>query len=49
MEESDTATNSHVSNINEYIGTMGTEFDNAKSALERLSDQAVITPTQFDE
>lgn len=28
---------------------MGTEFDNAKSALERLSDQAVITPTQFDE
>nr|DAV47986.1 MAG TPA: minor tail protein [Caudoviricetes sp.] len=49
MEESDTSTNSHVSNINEYIGTMGTEFDNAKSALERLSDQAVITPTQFDE
>lgn len=49
MEESDTATNSHVSNINEYIGTMGTEFDNAKSALERLSNQAVITPTQFDE
>lgn len=49
MEESDTATNSHVSNINEYIGTMGTEFDNAKSALERLSDQAVITPSQFDE
>lgn len=49
MEESDTATNSHVSNINEYIGTMGTEFDNAKSALERLSYQAVITPTQFDE
>lgn len=49
MEESDTATNSHVSNINEYIGTMGTEFDNAKSALERLSDQAVITPMQFDE
>lgn len=49
MEESDTSTNSHVSNINEYIGTMGTEFDNAKSALERLSNQAVITPTQFDE
>lgn len=49
MEESDTSTNSHVSNINKYIGTMGTEFDNAKSALERLSDQAVITPTQFDE
>lgn len=49
MEESDTATNSHVSNINEYIGTMGTEFDNAKSALERLSNQAVITPTQFAE
>lgn len=49
MEESDTATNSHVSNINEYIGTMGTEFDNAKSALERLSNQAVITQTQFDE
>lgn len=49
MEESDTSTNSHVSNINEYIGTMGTEFDNAKSALERLSDQTVITPTQFDE
>lgn len=49
MEESDTSTNSHVSNINEYIGTMGAEFDNAKSALERLSDQAVITPTQFDE
>nr|DAE13494.1 MAG TPA: minor tail protein [Siphoviridae sp. ctVif31] len=49
MEESDTSTNSHVSNINEYIGTMGTEFDNAKSALERLSDQAVITPSQFDE
>lgn len=49
MKESDTSTNSHVSNINEYIGTMGTEFDNAKSALERLSDQAVITPTQFDE
>ena len=47
MEESDTSTNSHVSNINEYIGT--TEFDNAKSALERLSNQAVITPTQFDE
>lgn len=49
MEESDTSTNSHVSNINEYIGTMGTEFDNAKYALERLSNQAVITPTQFDE
>lgn len=49
MEESDTSTNSHVSNINEYIGTMGTEFDNAKSALERLSNQAIITPTQFDE
>ena len=49
MEESDTSTNSHASNINEYIGTMGTEFDNAKSALERLSNQAVITPTQFDE
>lgn len=49
MEESDTSTNSHVSNINEYIGTIGTEFDNAKSALERLSNQAVITPTQFDE
>ena len=49
MEESDTSINSHVSNINEYIGTMGTEFDNAKSALERLSNQAVITPTQFDE
>ena len=49
MEESDTSTNSHIGNINEYIGTMGTEFDNAKSALERLSDQAVITPTQFDE
>ena len=49
MEESDTSTNSHVSNINEYIGTMGTEFDNAKSALERLSNQVVITPTQFDE
>jgi len=49
MEESDTSTNSHIGNINEYIGTMGTEFDNAKSALERLSYQAVITPTQFDE
>lgn len=49
MEESDTSTNSHVSNINEYIGTMGTEFDNAKSALEKLANQAVITPTQFDE
>lgn len=49
MEESDTSTNSHVSNINEYIGTMGTEFDNAKSALERLSNQAIITPAQFDE
>lgn len=49
MEESDTSTNSHIGNINEYIGTMGTEFDNAKSALERLAGQAVITPTQFSE
>lgn len=49
MEESDTSTNSHVGNINEYIGTMGTEFDNAKSALEKLAEQAVITPTQFSE
>lgn len=49
MEESDTSTNSHIGNINEYIGTMGTEFDNAKSALERLAGQAMITPTQFSE
>lgn len=49
MEESDTSSNTHISNIKEYIGTMGEEFDNAKSALERLAKQGAITPSQFSE
>ena len=49
MEESDTSSNTHISNIKEYIGTMGEEFDNAKSALERLAEQGAITPSQFSE
>lgn len=49
MEESDTSSNTHISNIKEYIGTMGQEFDNARSALERLAEQGAITPSQFSE
>ena len=49
MEESDTSSNTHISNIKEYIGTMGQEFDNARSALERLAEQGTITPSQFSE